>query len=260
MQTVNQYTNEIFKQFGYLATWLPSIPLKIGDIGIIKGNVFTRVSNLEDKGILFDVINDDTKSDLEYSSKGAVSITTKLSGTIAPTNSGLTELDAGIIVEFSKENAILFKANGTLTIIIKDQIRLGENILQLFKDGEWNKDWAVITELVNAETASILISSSKDGKVELKVKANIEAKALDIANSELNFDLSFSKDVSTKIIAQERLTPLFRTSKVKSRLFASPIFKANNVDTMDLTTPNMAKENSEIVFFDTVNFEIINDD
>ena len=256
MKTSKKYTRELKEQFGYLATWLPSTPIALGDIGVLRKNQFTKISNLSDFGIKFDIEPDETKSDIEHSSKGAVSITTKASGTVAPQGSALGEVDAGITVEFTKENAILFKANGTTSPSIKNQIALGNKIIELYKEGKWDKDWAIITEKVDSESATILISSSSNGKIELKAKGEVEAAKLDIADAELGFGLTFSKDLSTKIIAEESLTPLFKASKVKSRLFMPPIFKMNFVDSMDLVTPEKAKSNEELIYFGEADFEL----
>ena len=131
MRTSKKYTRELRQQFGYLATWLPGTPLELGDIGILKRNTYTKISNLSNFDIDFSIEKDLTKSDIEYTSKGAVSITTKASGTAATQGSVLGKIDAGITVEFSKENAILFKANGTSSPAIEDQIKLGRQILSL---------------------------------------------------------------------------------------------------------------------------------
>jgi hypothetical protein len=256
MRTSKKYTKELKRQFGYLATWLPGTPLSLGDIGVLRNNEFTKISNLADLGITFEIELDSTKADIEHSSKGAVSISTKASGAIATQGSVLGEIDAGVTVVFSKESAILFKANGTTSPSIKDQIKLGKEILKLYKEGKWDKDWAVVTEKVDAESATILISSSKNGKIELKAKGEIETKNIDIADAELDFELSYSKDLSTKIFAEESLTPLFKASKVKSRLFLPPAFKMNKIHSMDFMTPDKAKQNEEFIYFGEAEFEL----
>ena len=255
MKTSIKYTRELKQQFGYLATWLPGTPVVLGDVGVLRKNQFTKVSNLSDFGIEFESEPDTTKSDIEHSSRGAVSIAAKASGTVAPQGSTLGEGDAGITVEFTKENAILFKANGTTSPSIKDQISLGKKIIELYKEGKWDKDWAIITEVVDSESATILTSSSSNGKIELKAKGKVEAAKLDIADAELGFELTFSKDLSTKIIADGSLTPLFKASKVKSRLFMPPVFTMTKVHPMDLMTPEKARANEECLFFGEADFE-----
>lgn len=254
MTTVKQYTKELYKQFNYFATWLPGTPLKLGDIGIMNNNEFTAISNLLDEGLNFEVDEDFTKSDLEYSSSRAVSITTKIAGTAPALNSVLSDADAGFSVEFSRENAVLFKANGTLSPRIKNQIKLGAEIIERFKKGDWDKDWVVITELITADSSTILISSSDNSKIELRAKTAVSAGNFDIANAKLNLEPTFSKDLVTRIICEQNITPLFKVSRIKSKLFQPPKFRVRKVNSMDFVTPNRAKSSSELLFFDEAEF------
>ncbi len=245
-----QYTNEMKKKFGYYATWNPGVPLKLGDIGTFSDNVFTRLSNLTDRGIEFEIRPDETKTPLEHNSEGSVSVTTKLSGTVAPQGSVLTNLDAGIIVEFSKENSTLFKANNTTSPSIKDTIKLGEQVLKLYREGKWNKNWVIVTELVEAENATVIISNNSNSKIELKANANIDAPTFDIADAEFKFSTQFSKGLETKIISAEGLTPLFKVMGMKTRIFLPPIFKTKKVMAFDLVTPETAsKEYKDEIYF-----------
>ncbi|MDO8365505.1 MAG: hypothetical protein Q7T20_01825 [Saprospiraceae bacterium] len=245
-----QYTDEMKKKFGYYATWNPGVPLKLGDIGIFKNNVFTRISDLESLQITFEHREDPTKTPLEHNSQGSVTVTTKVSGTIAPQGSVLTSADAGIIVEFGKENSTLFKAYNTTTPSIKDTIRLGNEVIKLFKEGVWNKNWAIITELVEAENATIIISNTSNGKIELKANANIDAPTFDIADAKFDFSTQFSRGLETKIVSAENLTPLFKVMGMKTRLFLPPIFKTKAMKAFDLVTPATAKaEHKDDIYF-----------
>jgi hypothetical protein len=259
MTTRKKYTRELKKQFGYLPTWLPGTPLELGDIGVIRKNTFTKISNLSDFGINFQIEQDPTKSDIEYSSKGAVSITTKASGTVAPQNSVLGDVDAGIIVEFSKDDAILFKIKGTTSPVVSDQIEVGKQILALYKEGKWDKDWVVVMEKVDAESGTILISSSSNGKVELKASGEVKTANLDIADADLGFELSYSKDLSTKIVAEKGLTPLFKASKVKTRWFLPPVFKTSSRTALKTFTPEMIKNDDNYLFFGDADFDLDDD-
>lgn len=245
-----QYTDELKNYFGYYATWNPGLPLKLGYIGVLKDNVFTKISQLSERGITFEDEPDITPTDLEYNSKGNVSIMTKLSGTVAPQGSALTNADVGIIVEFGKESSTLFKANKTLTPTIKDTIKLGDQILKLYGDGKWNKNWVIITELVTAESATIVISNNTNGKIELKANANVNATKIDIADAKFEFSTQFSKGLDTKIVAEAGLTPLFKVMGIKTRIFRPPIFKPQGVAAFDLLTPETAKgkHKNEIYF------------
>ncbi len=228
MKVNKKYTQELHSQFGYFATWFPGTPMELGDIGTFKNHIFTKKANLSDLGIQFKQENDNTKSDMKHNSKGAVVLTIKASGSAKLPNSPLTNADADITVEFSKENAVLFKAKGTTTISIKNQIALGKEIEQRYNAGTWEKEWAVITELIKADSATVLISSSSEGKIELKANADVKTAQMDIADANLDLKPSFSKGLQTEIIAKQGLTPLFKVSKIKKAPFQPPKFKINS--------------------------------
>jgi len=245
-----QYTNEMKRKFGYYATWNPGVPVKLGDIGTFKKNIFTRISDLDSFGIKFEIRPDDTKTPLEYASQGSVAITTKLSGNIAPPGSVFANADAGIIVEFSAENATLFKANNTTSPSIRDTVKVGDEVMKLYRDGKWNKNWVVVTELIEAESATIIISNTAGGKVELKANANIDAPYFDIADGKFNFSPSFSNGLETRIISAEGLTPLFKIMGMKTRLFLKPVFRGKAIDALDLITPVSARtEHRDSIYF-----------
>ncbi|RXK86373.1 DNA/RNA non-specific endonuclease [Filimonas effusa] len=240
-----QYTGEMRKHFGYHATWLPNTPLALGDVGIMKGDVFIKVSDLAARGVSFQKGFPETNpkpADIDYSSKGAVSMTTKLAGKAAPVGSALTDVDAGVIIEFSKENAIIFQANGTLVHAIEDTLEVGAQIIELFKAGKWDKNWVVITELVSAESETLLIASGKNMKVELKANANISAASLNIADTQFGFTLQGSSSLQTKIVASQGLTPLFRLMKLRSQLFSPLEFSIAGVSPLDMLTPEDASD------------------
>ncbi len=254
MKTNQKYVKELKRQLGYFATWLPGTPLALGDIGVFKQNVFTKIGNLSDKGIAFDIERDTTQSDIEHHSSGEVSITIKAAGQTVE-GSQLPSIDAGVTVNFGNKNSILFKANGTTSPSIQNQIKLGKQIVELYRKGSWDKDWAVITELVHSTSSSIIISNESGGKIDLKVKGDIGANNIDIADADANFELVFAKGLSTKIIAEKGLTPLFKVSKVKSHIFSKPSFELKGVRGMDLMTPEEAQKNEEAVYFGEADFE-----
>lgn len=255
MKTSKKYIKELHKHFGYHATWLPGTKLDLGDIGKMVKGTFVRISNLENKNIHFEIELDETKMDLDYSSKGSVSVSSKASGTVPSIGSVLKEAEAGISVEFNRENAILFKAKGTLSHAIEDQIKLGDEILKRYNSGDWNKDWIVVTEVVVADSATILISSSSKAKIELKAKAELNISSVGIASADLDVNPAFSKDLSTEMIASSGITPLFRARKVKDGWFTKPEFKHRAIRKSDVLTPNEAATKVELLNFSDLDLE-----
>lgn len=229
MRTSRKYTRELYRQFRYYANWLPGTPLSLGDVGVLKAKEFVRKTNLKHLNLDFEIIKDSTPSQISHQSKGGVSVSAKIAGTAPVLGSVLSEAEAGISVSFSNENSILFKANGTYNHIIKDQVKLGKDILKLYEEGNWDKDYLVITELVEADSSTILISNSSGSSIELSANANVSLGQLDIANADIGLQPKISKDLYTEIITNKGLTPLFKSSKVQTRIFQQPIFEATKM-------------------------------
>ncbi|MGV8915834.1 MAG: hypothetical protein ACOH1X_10355 [Kaistella sp.] len=222
----DQYTKEMYKKFGYHATWLPGVNLQLGDIGTMDNGVFTRNGNIKKQGISFEIREDKTRTTLEYYSQGGVSVSQKLSGKAAPPGSVFGDIDAGIIVEFLKDKAVLFKANNTSSPSIEDAIALGKEVLKRYEAGEWNKNYVIITEILEAETLTVLISNQANTKVELKAQANIKASHFDIADAAFKFGTEIKGGLETHIIAQEGATPLFKMMGIKKGILRPTVFEA----------------------------------
>lgn len=221
MKASTIYVKELRDFFRYIPTWLPTTPLSLGDIGIFQNNEFIPISNVSELNIDFSTIHSENGVDLHYSSEGIEIIN----------NENLTKLESdhdinkiSLSIKFPRENAILFSANGIFTSRIKNQITLGKKVLSLNQKNKWNLRWIIITELLQAECATILISNSKNAEIELSVIGAFGSGIVDIADSKLNFKVKNSKNLSTKIISQKSLTPLFRASRLKPIFFGKDDF------------------------------------
>jgi hypothetical protein len=164
-------------------------------------------------------------------------------------------LDAGVIVDFSREKSTLFKANNTTTNTIDDTIKLGNEVLKLYKAGKWNKKWVIINELIKAENSTIIISNASNGKIELKANANIELPNLDIADASFNFSTQFSRGLETKFITTNSLTPLFKIMGIKTKLLhTKSTFEPMELNPLDFITPESAKGiDKDKLFFGEIN-------
>ncbi|HLF63265.1 MAG TPA: hypothetical protein VI603_05920 [Saprospiraceae bacterium] len=220
---MKQYLNEINNRFQYRATWEPNKTLAIGDIGILEKGIFSLRSTLAKENIPPTIRTDENEGSMKYTSEGAVDITAKLSGQTSMPQSGLAQGDAGITIQFKKQDAVVFQINGSRTHQIENTGEIEREVLQRFRENKWPKDWVIITELVQAKEATILISNSKDSKIELKANANVHAASdLDIADAQLQFGVVAKRGIATEIIAKEGITPLYRVSGIKKPVFGDP--------------------------------------
>ncbi len=219
---MKQYLKEINNKFQYRATWEPGKTLRPGDIGILEKGVFSLRSTLEQEQIPVQVRTDESAGSMKYSSKGAVDIVTKIAGSASSPDSQLAKGDAGFTVQFKKEEAIVFDINGTKTHQIENTGQIELEVLKRYQENRWPKDWVIITELVEAKEATILISNSKDSMIELKANGSANTPELDIADAQLQLSVVAKRGISTEIVAKEGITPLYRASGIRKPLLGDP--------------------------------------
>jgi hypothetical protein len=212
------YFRELSEALRYLAAWMPNSRLELGDIVNRitlerRGNIRT----LQEIRVDFTRRHASTLASFEYSSAAGASITTKVAGRVV-VGSSLAKADAGLVVKFSKENAIVFEATGCTGTAIDDIDGLGKSIVTLSAAGKWDPNWLVVTEVVRANCATIIVSTSRDAQIDLKVSGKITPGALRLADPSARLVAENYRDIGFKFIAESGLTPLYRANGIKRGL------------------------------------------
>src|SRR5258706_3769177 len=104
------YVNGIKKQFRhFFAAWPPNEVLTLGDVGLLDGNIFVRIKNVQapDLNISFETLQHTNPSMIDLMSDSGVSITLKAAGEV---NQALLpnvpKGEAGMSIKFSKQGAV----------------------------------------------------------------------------------------------------------------------------------------------------------
>jgi hypothetical protein len=228
--TYTFYLNHIFKQTGYRATWEPGKPLELGQVGKLGSDgVFTVFSTLQDEGITMVTNTKGTGGDLDYTSNDNVTITAKVAGTAPALGSALTEAEAGVSIEFKNSQAIVFQSAGNKTDYIQNLGLVIDQILAKYNNGSWPKDYLVITELTRADSATIIISQSRNGSMDLKAKTAVGAGAIKLTDASLGLTVSREKGSNLKYISQSGLTPLYRVYGIRNPWFGNASVEVKSI-------------------------------
>lgn len=215
---MESYLKGMFEKFAYMATWLPSAPVTLGDVGFLSGGSFQRVTSLANLGIEFAVRKGTTALDLSHSSDQGASLMT--SGG-AGAEAGPSSAKAKVSVEFTSMGAFVFQAKGCVESTIEDQAKLAREVIARFKSGEdWDPDWVVINTVVRSKSATILVSSSTTSKIDIGATTDLPAGSTPLASADLGLHVLGQTGDMTNIIAQQALTPMFRVSRVKRDVLA----------------------------------------
>ena len=208
------YVEELHRSLGYLAAWFPTQELRLGDIVMAGDSGLVPVGSLKDHGLSFTNRVAHSQAVYEYASSGAVSVSAKFAGQLLP-GSALANGEAGLLVKFNRENAILFEASGCTGKMIADVASLGRAIEKLYAANAWERSWLVVTEIVSAAAATVIISGSRTAQADLKANGSIKQGSTKLSDVEAKFEAKNTVDIGFKIIASSSLTPLYRAAGVK---------------------------------------------
>ncbi len=219
-----QYCKELARNLRYNAAWPPGIRIVLGDIGVIDDDVFMPLTSLEQFGVRLERTPASHDMAFEYASAGAVEFGFKAKGDANPTFLPNIPIDqAGLGINFTRENATVFRADGGTQQRFADETSLKVEIRSLIRAGLWDRDWHVVTDVIDATSTAALVSRSSGASVEVSVSADVSAGGLKLLTADAEAKIVASRSMQIAVIATNGLTPLFRAKRVKRRWFSSRI-------------------------------------
>lgn len=249
------YVNGIKKQLNnYYGAWLPSTRYELGDVGLVKNNLFDRLTSLENLGISFTPSRDSHSTKIDYVSESGVSRVIKAAGQLNPNLPNIPEGQAGIGIEFSKEGAFIIQAEESYELFIEDLVKLEQDIRQVYEDGRWKSGWVIITHLISTPNATILISNTSQSKIELSVEGDVTLQGVSLGNTQAKFSVRAETGNVLKFIDAKNVTLFFKLLQIAARPW--PVFNILNfrptcsrkepLNPINFITPKLAKDNPDI--------------
>lgn len=204
--SAKRYRKAIWNHFGYLANWLPTTPLQAGDIGVWSAEGFARVGDLRGKGMSFGTRTVEHPLDFTHREVKSAEVVGRGQGVVEGQR-------LGVKLQFASEGEFAFQAGGCRSTVIDGCEGILQRMKGLFRDGLWDDNYVVISEVMTAARATILLSQSSTASLELE-----GPKSLDDL---LAVDLKVvgQQGTLTQIVAQAGLVPLFKALKVEKGWF-----------------------------------------
>ena len=220
-------------------------PFKLGQIvSWNRRSGFEVVGHINDDYIDLNfnasVVDGQAVADLDFGNETGIELKAKFAGNAPLPSSNLQVDDAGFSIDFSSQGAYLLKTRGTKVAYIQNVAELGDRVREYYLNGKWNRKWFVITLLVSADIATLLISKSRNGKIELKATGEFSGVEEELVSVDASFATAWKKDISTNIIGKVGpFYPLFKCNGIKvrrTRPVGSPFESTNAINPMDLYT------------------------
>jgi hypothetical protein len=234
MDISRQYTKEINEQLELSATWLPNVRISLGDVGKLQDHHFRPQGNLRDYGIAFKISEGTDPLEFDYNSKDGVSIQVKLAGEAPGLGSTIAQADAGVTIKFVRENAVLFRATRCTSSRIGDITTLGRTIMEKYMNNDWEKELAVVTQVMSAEGSTIIISQGSNSQIELSAKGKLGPGKPNLADVSADFNIVQESNIATRFVAESNLTPLFEAYGLTHKILSKPKFEHHGVREKEL--------------------------
>lgn len=220
MSIAKAYARELREQTSYSATWWPHVPVAIGDVGRLHKNEWTRLTTLDALGIPF-TADEGSAADVSYASQNAVKVSGGARGSTSGATTSVGKVDGTLHIEFNREGAMVFETVGTRSRRMQDTHSVGRRIIERFHAGAWESDYVVVTEVLTAASAVVLVSSGRGGVVDLAANADVAPSLGGLAKLGAELKLASAENIGVKILGGEPLTPLFKAFRVKDRWFGT---------------------------------------
>ncbi|MFE1592856.1 hypothetical protein [Nocardia sp. NPDC058705] len=207
-----QYAQEMHAEFGYLACWAPSVPLALGDVGVVTKGRFDGSTTLAALGISFKGKTQKKKFDFEYSSARSVEI--RANGELGVNDN----LRSSASIQFDRGGATFFQATDSTIEQIVNLVALEADLRRCLRDGLWRREYVVITSLVHTGPTVIFVSNGPGGRVDFSVRGDGLGTPLPIARAAADLAITSKTELAATVIAPEGATPLFRAGQLRRRL------------------------------------------
>jgi len=224
------YSSEIKDHLDYLVTWPINTDVQLGDIGILEDGVFKRMATLKALGITQPGEREGRgTSTLEYGSRNGVEWTLNPGASTA-----VQAIDAKVEIKFTQEGAVFLRIGDYTLKQFETTDELGQEILTRYKNDSWQRNRVVVTEVVSAAAATVLVSGSNGALASFSLDASLPA-AEALSKGKFSGLLGLSGSFAAQVIG-EHVSPLFRTCGLRRRFLRSTIFRGetSNGDPGDL--------------------------
>lgn len=268
---MHRYLEEMYKKYHSYATWPIYQILNLGDVGVRKKNLFTRLTTLKDLDIEFSPLKtakQGSSVDLLYTSDAGVETCGKFGGNANPPSwLPSVALNADMSICIKKANSIYFNAVGITICSIVNKNALGWKLIERFEqnsdcknDEQWDLDWMAITDLQYAKRGTFVLSNGKECYIALK--ADSEAVDGDIAKLNCGFSIKKDRNVGIRIVAKERITPLFNGIKLRKIPFQEGLtFETSFTDESSTSQEKLPYKviNDDLIICENIQFQPFND-
>jgi hypothetical protein len=233
------YTDAIHTNLKQYASWPVDSGVGLGDYGWIEGSQFNKIGNItRDFGIKVDEAPSPVRLVFEFKSAG-IDETSLKAGASGSAPGTPINVNATAALKFAHSNSVYFRSIKLTYNRIDNFAAVGSAIMEKFNAGVWKGNHAFIHSLFKSGGTTIIVSNHDGAEIEIEAGAK-GADQIDLADANLQLRSTHDRNVGLKVIASDKLVPLFGLAKVQPRWWWFPFLGGRSVETMLVAPPGAA--------------------
>jgi hypothetical protein len=209
---LRQYTQEVQNALEMLAHSPLASPLEVGEVGVEQERTFERRSSLTEMGVDFETRSEAVAKGFHYVSAGAVSAAVEAGGLAPVVPEGSVE--ASVIAKFHREGAVLLRVENATEYRIFDLGAVEGAVRRLVAKSSWDRDWILITHVIESSESLVLVSQQKEAEAEFRVGGAVGIGGIDLADANVSLTLGRRSGMAFEMVSGTRKTPLFHATRV----------------------------------------------
>ncbi len=191
-----------------------------------------------------------------------VALSLKAAGETNPLFAHLSSAQAGMKIDFGSQGAFILQAPETFGSEMGDRLNLQRQVIGASGRGVWEKNWLVVTRVVKATSATVLISRSSNASLELAAQADMSGVVAPLGTANAGITVKHQQGDTISMIGGRNVTPIFQLSRLKTGIFASPrlvtkSLRAEDPSLADLT-PSLVSDDKAV--HDSLRLETVTDE
>ena len=154
----------------------------VGDVLELADGSVRTAGTLAERRVPYRVSPPEARGSFVYDAGGALDVRFKASGTTDPLFSALAEADAGALVRFTRERAVLVAYRGLTATGVTDVRDLAVSLIGRYWQGRWDSGLLAVTEAVRAGAAAVLVTSGAGAAAELRLATSAGVGPVQLAD------------------------------------------------------------------------------
>jgi hypothetical protein len=218
----NEFNDLVYTTVGWRGAYPLVIPIQVGDyfelnkqgVPIQLGNAFNWSGWRDAVPVSNEAI---TGSETYYAGCKRKAVAAAGAGASLPGGVGA---DATLSLSFERSAGFALAYEAAMRSRVEDPVDVRRRILEAAKGGWWQENWIVVTEVIAAESATVVVATEKDSELDLHANASIPAAiaGVGIADSKLGWTASSWKGSGYSSVCKPG-TPLYHCIKVRKGIF-----------------------------------------